>query len=169
VSLGDLAVGTQVAVGARARERTPQLGLRELLRTPAAVRFGDARASVVGDAVQLVGLAGRTSVAMAALDSAEQRLLQLARAVATGAPALLVDEPAAGMSAEQRRRLGDVLRDLADSGRGVLLVEHDLRLVGRVADRVTVLAEGRVLATGSAEAVRRDEHVRRAYLGDSVI
>jgi len=89
--------------------------------------------------------------------------------VATGAPALLVDEPAAGMSAEQRRRLGDVLRDLADSGRGVLLVEHDLRLVGRVADRVTVLAEGRVLATGSAEAVRRDEHVRRAYLGDSVI
>ena len=104
---------------------------------------------------------------MTSLDSAEQRLLQLARAVATGAPALLVDEPAAGMSAEQRRRLAEVLRALADSGRGVLLVEHDLRLVGRVADRVTVLAEGRVLASGSPDDVRRDERVRHAYLGDS--
>src|SRR4051812_30467906 len=169
VSLGDLAVATQVAVGARARERTPQLGLRELLRTPAAMRIADARAGVVGDAVQLVGLSGRTSLPMTSLDSAEQRLLQLARAVATGAPALLVDEPAAGMSVEQRRRLGDVLRALADSGRGVLLVEHDLRLVGRVADRVTVLAEGRVLASGAPDEVRRDEHVRRAYLGDSAL
>src|SRR4051812_13857800 len=169
VSLGDLAVATQVAVGARAREQTPQLGLRELLRTPAATRISDARAGVVGDAVQLVGLGDRTTLPMTSLDSAEQRLLQLARAVATGAPALLVDEPAAGMSAEQRQRLGDVLRALADSGRGVLLVEHDLRLVGRVADRVTVLAEGRVLASGTAEEVRRDEHVRRAYLGDSTL
>src|SRR5947209_1581171 len=166
-SLGALATGTQVAVGVRVRERSPQVGLRELLRTPAATRIAAARSSVVADAVQLVGLAGRTSVPMTALDSAEQRLLQLARAVATGAPALLVDEPAAGMSAGQRRRLGDVLRALADSGRGVLLVEHDLRLVGRVADRVTVLAEGRVLASGSPDDVRRDEHVRRAYLGGS--
>src|SRR4051794_33036382 len=167
VSLGDLAVATQVAVGARARERTGHLGLRELLRTPAASQTGAARASAVGEAVALVGLSDRTAVPMTALDSAEQRLLQLARAVATGAPALLVDEPAAGMSAEQRRRLADVLRALADSGRGVLLVEHDLRLVGRVADRVTVLAEGRVLASGSPDEVRNDEHVRRAYLGDS--
>jgi ABC-type branched-subunit amino acid transport system ATPase component len=167
VSLGDLAVATQVAVGARARERVPHLGLRELLRTPAATRTTVARASVVGDAVSLLGLDGRTSVPMTSLDSAEQRLLQLARAVATGAPALLIDEPAAGMSADQRRRLAAVLRALADSGRGVLLVEHDLRLVGRVADRVTVLAEGRVLATGSPDEVRRDDHVRRAYLGDS--
>src|SRR3954447_1856103 len=131
VSLGDLAVATQVAVGARARERTGHLGLRELLRTPAASQTGAARASAVGEAVALVGLSDRTAVPMTALDSAEQRLLQLARAVATGAPALLVDEPAAGMSAEQRRRLADVLRALADSGRGVLLVEHDLRLGGR--------------------------------------
>jgi branched-chain amino acid transport system permease protein len=165
VSLGELSVAMQVAVGARARERSSQLGLRELLRTPEARRIAAGRACVVGDAVQLVGLSGRTSLPMTSLDTAEQRLLQLARAVATGAPALLVDEPAAGMSAEQRRRLGDVLRALADSGRGVLLVEHDLRLVGRVADRVTVLAEGRVLASGSPDDVRRDEGVRRAYLG----
>src|SRR3954453_1361770 len=96
VSLGDLAVPTQVAVGARARERTSQLGLRELLRTPTATRVADARAGVVGDAVELVGLSGRTQLPMTSLDSAEQRLLQLARGVATGAPALLVEAPPAG-------------------------------------------------------------------------
>jgi branched-chain amino acid transport system ATP-binding protein len=123
---------------------------------------------VVHAALDAVGLRARANASAVQLDSAEQRLLQLGRAVATGAPALLVDEPAAGMSAEQRRRLGDVLRELAASGRGVLLVEHDMRLVARVADRITVLAEGRVLATGSPEAVRADLAVRRAYLGDPV-
>jgi branched-chain amino acid transport system permease protein len=168
VALGDLDVATQVAVGARARERTHQLGLRELLNTPRAVRARDDRRAAAHSALDAVGLASRATASTAQLDSAEQRLLQLARAVATGAPALLVDEPAAGMSAEQRRRLADVLRELAESGRGVLLVEHDMRLVGRVADRVTVLAEGRVLATGPVEAIRADPAVRRAYLGDPV-
>jgi len=161
-------VHTQVAVGARARERTAQLGARELLRTPVATRARNHRTAAVADALRLVGLDERAGESMATLDSAEQRLLQIARAAATGAPALLLDEPAAGMSDEQRRRLGDVLRQLAASGRGVLLVEHDMRLVGRVADRVTVLAEGRVLASGSPERIRADPAVRRAYLGDPV-
>ena len=166
--LGDLDVRTQVAVGARARERTAQLGTRELLHTPIATRARTHRTAVVANALRLVGLDERAGESMATLDSAEQRLLQIARAAATGAPALLLDEPAAGMSDEQRRRLGDVLRQLAASGRGVLLVEHDMRLVGRVADRVTVLAEGRVLASGSPERIRADPAVRRAYLGDPV-
>jgi branched-chain amino acid transport system permease protein len=168
VSLGDLDVATQVAVGARAREHTWQLGLRELLNTPGALHVRRGRERAVAGALEIVGLAGRATARTVGLDSAEQRLLQLARAVATGAPALLVDEPAAGMSAEQRRRLAGVLRQLADAGHGVLLVEHDMRLVGWVADRVTVLAEGRVLATGSADEVRADPAVRRAYLGGPV-
>jgi ABC-type branched-subunit amino acid transport system ATPase component/ABC-type branched-subunit amino acid transport system permease subunit len=166
--LGDLDVRTQVAVGARARERTAPRGPRELLHTPIATRARTHRTAVVANALRLVGLDERAGESMATLDSAEQRLLQIARAAATGAPALLLDEPAAGMSDEQRRRLGDVLRQLAASGRGVLLVEHDMRLVGRVADRVTVLAEGRVLASGSPERIRADPAVRRAYLGDPV-
>jgi ABC-type branched-subunit amino acid transport system ATPase component len=101
------------------------------------------------------------------LDSAEQRLLQIARAVATGAPALLLDEPAAGMSRPQRDRLEAVLRTLAARGHGILLVEHDMGLVGRVADRVTVLAAGRVLASGAPDAVRADPRVRAAYLGET--
>ncbi len=78
---------------------------------------------------------------------------------------LLLDEPAAGMSAAERSRLAGVLRALAGNGVAVLLVEHDMRLVGAVADRVTVLDQGRVLAVGTPEQVRRDPAVRRAYLG----
>ena len=80
---------------------------------------------------------------------------------------LLLDEPAAGMTAAERLRLAEVLRGLAGNGRAVLLVEHDMRLVAAVADRVTVLDRGRVLAVGRPEQVRADPAVRRAYLGSA--
>jgi ABC-type branched-subunit amino acid transport system ATPase component/ABC-type branched-subunit amino acid transport system permease subunit len=166
--LGSLAAATQVAVGARAQERAGHVGLRELLRTATGRRVARSRAARVAAALELVGLSPRAASATNELDSAEQRLLQIARAVATGAAALLVDEPAAGMSAQQRQRLEGVLRRLAASGRGVLLVEHDMRLVGRVADRVTVLAAGQVLATGTPAEIRADPRVAHAYLGSTV-
>jgi ABC-type branched-subunit amino acid transport system ATPase component len=100
------------------------------------------------------------------LDSAEQRLAQIARAAATGAGALLLDEPAAGMSARQRHRLASTLRALVDAGHGLLLVEHDMGLVGRIADRVTVLDAGRVIASGTFAEIQREPAVRRAYLGE---
>jgi ABC-type branched-subunit amino acid transport system ATPase component len=99
------------------------------------------------------------------LPHGDQRLVQVARAAATGARALLLDEPAAGMSVAERRRLEATVRALAGNGVGVLLVEHDMRLVSALADRVTVLADGRVLASGPPEVVRRDPAVRAAYLG----
>jgi branched-chain amino acid transport system permease protein len=163
--LGGLPAVTQVAVGARATEHLPGLGWRHLFATPRARDAGTVRAARAADALSAVGLQDRADVAGAGLDSAEQRLLQVARATATGAPALLLDEPAAGMSLAQREGLATVLRTLADRGHGVLLVEHDMVLVGRVADRVTVLAEGRVLATGTPDIVRHDPAVQRAYLG----
>jgi ABC-type branched-subunit amino acid transport system ATPase component/ABC-type branched-subunit amino acid transport system permease subunit len=163
--LGELDAHTQVAVGARAQERLAHLGLRELLHTPRAKRVAAARAAVVADALAVTGLRDRAHLPTSRLDSAEQRLLQIARTVATGADVLLLDEPAAGMSAPQRRRLEGVLRALAERGRAVLLVEHDMALVGRVADRVTVLGAGRVLASGTPAAVRADPEVARAYLG----
>jgi ABC-type branched-subunit amino acid transport system ATPase component/ABC-type branched-subunit amino acid transport system permease subunit len=165
--LGRLPVGRQVEVGARARDRTPYAGLRHLLAAPSARRDADRRSAAAAVALELAGLTERAGADPETLDTADQRLLQIARAVATGATAVLVDEPAAGMSARQRDRLGLVLRRLADSGRGVLLVEHDMNLVGRVADRVTVLAEGKVLAAGTPAAIRSDPAVARAYLGIS--
>jgi branched-chain amino acid transport system permease protein len=164
--LGDLPVGVQAAVGARAQERMTFAGLRHLAATPTARAVSQARARVTEQSLIDVGLDGPVGALPAhRLDSADQRLLQVARALATGAPALLLDEPAAGMSADDRRRLADALRRLANKGYGLLLVEHDMALVGSVADRVTVLDAGRVIATGSFAEIQRDPAVRAAYLG----
>lgn len=165
VLLGGLDAGTQAAVAARARDTLALTGLRELLSTPRATAATARRRGDAGEALRGIGLDHRSDEPADRLDSAEQRLLQVGRAVATGARALLLDEPAAGMSATQRDRLAVILRDLAAAGFGVLLVEHDMRLVSRVADRVTVLAEGRVLCTGTPDEVRADPAVALAYLG----
>jgi ABC-type branched-subunit amino acid transport system ATPase component len=101
----------------------------------------------------------------AALTVGEQHLLQIARALGTGAQVLLLDEPAAGMTPDERGRLRHVLRRLAGNGHAVLLVEHDMRLVNAVADHVTVLDAGQVIATGRPDEIRADPAVRRAYLG----
>jgi ABC-type branched-subunit amino acid transport system ATPase component len=104
-------------------------------------------------------------VSPAELTVGEQRLLQIARALGTGARVLLLDEPAAGMSADERATLRHVLRRLAGNGIAVLLVEHDMRLVNAVADRVTVLDAGQVIARGRPDEVRASPAVQRAYLG----
>ena len=111
----------------------------------------------------LVGLTERAHATE--LTAGERRLLQIARAVATGAPVLAFDEPAVGMSTGERQRLTDVLQTLADSGRAILVVEHDLRLVASLADVVTVLDEGRAIAHGAPADVIADEGVQRVYLG----
>jgi branched-chain amino acid transport system permease protein len=113
----------------------------------------------------LVGLRERAHAAPAALTGGERRLLAVARAAATQAPVLAFDEPAAGMSAAERETLIAVLRALAQAGRAVLVVEHDLRLVAATADVVTVLDEGVAIAHGAPDAVIADETVQRVYLG----
>jgi ABC-type branched-subunit amino acid transport system ATPase component/ABC-type branched-subunit amino acid transport system permease subunit len=164
--LGDLPAGVQTAVGARAQERLAFAGLRHLVVSPAARQLTRTRQLVAAGALTAVDLPGVTAQPADQLDSADQRLLQVARAVATGAPALLLDEPAAGMAATDRRRLARVLRRLADDGYGVLFVEHDMALVGAVADRVTVLDAGRVIATGTFTEIQQNPAVRAAYLGE---
>lgn len=163
--LGDLPAAVQAAVGARARERVTFAGLRHLVSTPASRDLARRRSRVTAQSLAAVGLESVAALPADRLANADQRLLQIARALATGAPALLLDEPAAGMAAAERRRLAQVLRRLADDGYGVLFVEHDMTLVGTVADRVTVLDAGQVIATGSFAEIQRDPAVRAAYLG----
>jgi ABC-type branched-subunit amino acid transport system ATPase component/ABC-type branched-subunit amino acid transport system permease subunit len=91
--------------------------------------------------------------------------LPVARAVATGAAVLALDEPAADLSTPEREELTALLRRLADEGRAVLVVEHDLRFVAGTADVVTVIDEGVVVARGTPAEVVQDEAVRRVYLG----
>jgi len=165
VLLPGLDAAAQVAVGARGGSRRAFAVVRSLLATPSARAADRARRGVVAAALRDCGLGGLGGVDPARLAVGQQRLLQVARAVATGADVLLLDEPAAGMSADERARLVQVLRVLAGNGHAVLLVEHDMRLVDQVADRVSVLDGGSVVATGRPADVRSDPAAVRAYLG----
>ncbi|RLJ68468.1 ABC transporter ATP-binding protein [Sulfurisoma sediminicola] len=116
--------------------------------------------------IERIGLAGATGVAAGALSHGEQRQLEVGLALATAPRLLLLDEPLAGMGPEESERMIELLDHL---GRDMtlLLVEHDMDAVFRLADRVSVLVAGKVIASGLPDDVRADAEVRRAYLGDT--
>jgi branched-chain amino acid transport system ATP-binding protein len=116
-------------------------------------------------ALQRVGLAERADVLASRLSHGEQRQLEFAMALATSPRMLLLDEPMAGMGPEESARMVAMLRALKRE-LTILLVEHDMTAVFALADRITVLVYGRVIASGAPEEVRRNAEVRRAYLGE---
>jgi branched-chain amino acid transport system ATP-binding protein len=114
-----------------------------------------------------VGLAERGQIVAAHLSHGEKRALELAIALAMGPKLLLLDEPMAGAGREESERIIDVLRRL--KGRfAMLLVEHDMNAVFALADRISVLTYGRILASGAPDAVRADPQVAAAYLGEEM-
>jgi branched-chain amino acid transport system ATP-binding protein len=100
-----------------------------------------------------------------ALPLGQQRALQVARALCGGPRLLLLDEPASGLRAAERARLAELIEDLRADGLTIMLVEHDVGFVTRLADRVTVLDLGRVVTTGTPDDVRSHPEVVAAYLG----
>lgn len=112
-----------------------------------------------------VGILDRASVRASYLSHGEKRALEIAMALATGPKMLLLDEPLAGMGSEEATQMIALLRELK-STLTILLVEHDMEAVYALADRITVLVDGRVVATGSVEDIQRNENVRSAYLGE---
>ncbi len=153
-----------VVVGEHVRTRATLLDALAHTRTHRAEESaGRERARAL---LALVGLAGRETTPAGALAYGDQRRLEIARALATRPALLLLDEPAAGMNAAETEALMALIRRLRDSlGLTVLLIEHDMRLVMGVCDRVAVLNFGRKIAEGSREEVRRDPAVIDAYLG----
>ena len=111
-----------------------------------------------------VGLSSRVSVLAGNLAHGEQRQLEVAIALATAPRLLLLDEPMAGMGIEESRRMIALLASLKRR-HTIILVEHDMDAVFRLADRISVLVYGRVIATDIPEKIRANEEVRRAYLG----
>ncbi|MBV8392458.1 MAG: ABC transporter ATP-binding protein [Alphaproteobacteria bacterium] len=116
-------------------------------------------------ALRSVGLDGRAGARAAALSHGEQRQLEIAMALASEPKLLLLDEPMAGMGAEESQRMVALLRSLKERC-GMLLIEHDMDAVFALADRLTVLVYGRVIATGAPDEIRRNTEVRQAYLGE---
>lgn len=112
-----------------------------------------------------VGLLHRLHVPASRLSHGERRQLEVGVALAGRPRLLLLDEPTSGMSAEESRRTVELIQELRGEA-AILLVEHDMDVVFRVADRTTVLVDGRVLASGPPEEVRSDREVHRAYLGE---
>jgi branched-chain amino acid transport system ATP-binding protein len=112
-----------------------------------------------------VGLSNRADVVVANLSHGEHRQLEIAMALATKPRMLLLDEPMAGMGPEESARMVETLRELKRD-LTILLIEHDMEAVFALADRISVLVYGRVIATGAPAAIRANPEVRTAYLGE---
>jgi branched-chain amino acid transport system ATP-binding protein len=127
----------------------------------------DRRADVARETEELlatVGLLGRRDTAASALSYGEQRELEIALTVATRPELVMLDEPTAGLNREDTRRAIGLIREVTE-GRTLVMVEHDMEVVFNLADRVSVIYYGRVLATGPPDAIRASDEVKRAYLG----
>ena len=136
-----------------------------------AVRFRRARSAddEVDRILELLDLGDVASSVVTDLPHGTQKLVGVARAMATGPSAILLDEPAAGLDAAEGRRFATRLRSMAESGTAVLLVDHDVELVMHTCDRLIVLDFGAVIAEGVPEQVRSDPRVQAAYLGTAPI
>jgi branched-chain amino acid transport system ATP-binding protein len=152
-----------VMVGCHTNSRA---GLLSAMLRPAWVREEERRIrDAARSALAFVGLEAQTGAAADALPLGHQRMLQLACGLVTEPRVLLLDEPASGLNGSETARLAELLLAIREQGKTLVLVEHDMSLVMRICDQITVLSFGRKLAGGTPHEVRRNPEVIRAYLG----
>ncbi|QCW49616.2 branched-chain amino acid ABC transporter ATP-binding protein/permease [Nocardioides dongxiaopingii] len=159
----DATVRDNVLAGFADTGRTPLWAAA--LKPPSRYRR-DAEMRVESDRLlALVGLEDVPDVRASELPYGKQRALEIARALAGGPELIVLDEPAAGLLATETSGLGDLLMSLRDQGYALVVVEHHMDLVSRIADQVTCMDQGRLLARGTPQEVLSDERVIAAYLG----
>ena len=127
--------------------------------------INDSKATAL-EAIKKLGLGDRATIQAGMLSHGDQRLLEIAMALSQNPKLLLLDEPTQGLSIEETERAINILKDLLNStDLTVILVEHDMEVVFRLAEKITVLHRGRVIADGSPDTVKADNSVQEAYLG----
>jgi branched-chain amino acid transport system permease protein len=160
----ELTVLENALVGARLRLRHGNVA-RAVLATPKARAEARVAREAALQALEAVGLGAMVELRADELSGAAQRRLMIAAALVTQPRVLLLDEPSAGAGLAEVELLAELVRALRSSGLTIVLVEHNLRLVRRVAERVTVLEAGRTIASGTVDEVAENEAVLSAYLG----
>jgi branched-chain amino acid transport system permease protein len=163
---GELSVLENVLIGQHGHGRSGLLA--SVMRPPAQRAEEAAMRKKALEMLAFVGLKGKEFAQANSLPYGQQRLLELARALASDPKLLLLDEPAAGLNAAETEALVELLCQICERGVTILLVEHDMSLVMNVSDHITVLNFGKKITEGSAEEVERNQEVIDAYLGTEV-
>jgi branched-chain amino acid transport system ATP-binding protein len=162
VRLADqLTVYENVAAGLASRWFARAGGWRQVFRPLSAASV----AQVVNRTLERVGLGDVTGAIVKSLPFGQRHFVEIARAIVSEPNLLLLDEPATGLTERERERLAALVKDIAAQGCAQMLIEHDLELVGRLCDRVTVINQGHHVFTGTPATAQAEPEVVRAYLG----
>ena len=162
----ELSVKANAALGAHRLGRVGVLGA--MLPTPLSAREARSLEEAAINGLRSVGLEWAADRTAGELSLGHRRLLEIARVIAQKPVAVLLDEPAAGLTRVEKDELVVLLKAMREAGCGLLLVEHDMDLVMALADRIQVLEFGKTIFKGSPERARKDPRVISAYLGSNV-